>query len=205
MCNTSRMPRITRKRRTTKQKSKTVPRIRKDFDALHSFLRTPRSETEVRRKFKELFGKGKLSKDQVAAMLKMPAQRGGMAPLDYAMGSPDAALSAVPYVQRGFGFANMNSLTEGSPKEYLGSTPQMGGKRNKAQTKKQKRNQRGGGIASFAASVGAQPFLMSAPPTIFQAAAHNATGQVGLPSPQAWINPLSIQPPTYIQGGNILK
>ena len=201
MCNTSRMPRITRKRRTNKQKSKTVPRIRKDFDALHSFLRTPRSEAEVRRKFKELFGKGKLTKDQVASMLKMPAQRGGMAPLDYAMGSPDASLSAVPYVQRGFGFANMNSLTEGSPKEYLGSTPQMGGKRGKTH----KRKQRGGGVASFAASVGAQPFLMSAPPTIFQAAAHTATGQTGLPSSQAWINPLSIQPPAYIQGGNLLK
>jgi hypothetical protein len=153
----------------------------------------------VRKKFKELFGKGKLSKDQIARMLKMPAQRGGMAPLDYALGSPDTALSAVPYVQRGFGFANMNSLTEGSPKEYLGSTPQMGGKR------KGTRRQRGGGVASFAASVGAQPFLMSAPPTILQAAAYNATGQTGLPSSQAWINPLSIQPPTYIQGANILK
>lgn len=205
MCNTSRMPRITRKRRTTKQKSKTVPSIRRGFDTFHAFLRTPRSEAEVKKKFKELFGKGKLTKDQVANLLKMSAQRGGMAPLEYAMGSPDTALSAVPYVQRGFGFANMNSLTEGSPKEYLGSTPQMGGKRGKTQKQKQKRNQRGGGVASFAASVGAQPFLMSAPPTIFQAAAHTATGQTGLPSPQAWINPLSIQPPTYIQGGNILK
>jgi len=195
------MPRITRKRRVTKQKSKTVPSIRKAFDSFHAFLRTPRSEAEVKKKFKELFGKGKLTKDQVANLMKMPAQRGGMAPLDYALGSPDTALSAVPYVQRGFGFANMNSLTEGSPKEYLGSPPQMGGKRAKTRSRRQK----GGGIADFAASVGAQPFLMSAPPTIFQAAAHNATGQIGLPSSHAEINPLSIHHPTYIQGGNILK
>ena len=199
MCNTSRMPRITRKRRTTKQKAKTVPSIRKAFDSFHAFLRTPRSEPEVKKKFKELFGKGKLTKDQIANLLKVPAQRGGMAPVEYAMGSPDTALSAVPYVQRGFGFANMNSLTEGSPKEYLGSSPQMGGKR------KTKSKQRGGGIASFAASVGAQPFLMSAPPTILQAAAYTATGRTGLASPDPSINPMSFPAPTYIQGGNILK
>lgn len=204
MCDTCRMPRITRKRRVTNQKSKTVPTIRKAFDSFHSFLRTPRSEADVRRKFKELFGKGKLTKDQIANLLKMPAQKGGMAPLDYSVGPPDARLSTVPYVQRGFGFANESSLTAYNPKEYLGSTPQIGGKRRGTQ----KRRQRGGGIggiADFAASVGAQPFLMSAPPTILQAAAHNSTGQGGLPSSQPWINPLSIHPPTYIQGANILK
>jgi hypothetical protein len=201
MCNTCRMPRITRKRKVTQKKSKTVPSIRKAFDSFHSFLRTPRSEADVKKKFKELFGKGKLTKDQVANLLKMPPQKGGMAPLDYSTGPPDARLPTVPYVQRGFGFANQSSLTAYNPKEYLGSTPQMGGKRRGTQ----KRRQRGGGIADFAASVGAQPFLMSAPPTIFQAAAHTATGQIGLPSSQPSINPLSIHPPTYIQGANILK
>lgn len=199
------MPRITRKKakRSTSIKQKTVPSIRKEFDAFHAFLRAkPRSEAEVRGKFKELFGKGKnLSKDHVASLLKIPQQKGGMAPLDYTMGSPDARLSALPYVQRGFGFANMNSLTEGGPKEYLGMTPQMGG----SKTKRASRNkQRGGGVADFAASVGAQPFLSSAPLTILQAGARLATGQLGLPSPHAEINPLSIQPVTYVQGAKLV-
>jgi hypothetical protein len=191
------MPRITRKRSATKQKTKSVPTIRRAFDAFHAYLRSPRSEAEVRKKFKELFGKGKLTKDQIANLLKMPAQRGGMAPVDYALGSPDAKLSALPYVQRGFGFANMNSLTEGSPKEYLASTPQMGGKRGT-------RRQRGGGIADFAASVNAQPFLSSAPLTALQAGARLATGQIGLPSSHAEINPLSISPPVFIQGAKLV-
>lgn len=197
MFNVSRMPRITRKR-TAHAAKKTVPSIRKGFDAFHAFLRTPRSDSEILKKFKEIFGK-RLSKDQLLHLLKMKVpmtQKGGMAPLDYSMGSPDKALSAVPYVQRGFGFANMNSLTEPNPKEYLGSTPQMGGKRRK-QTQKR---QRGGGVADFAASVGAQPFLFSAPPTILQGAARIATGQVGLNSPHPEINPMSIQPPSYIHG-----
>ena len=122
--------------------------------------------------------------------------------MDYALGSPDATRSTLPYIQRGFGFANVNSLTEGSPKEYLGSTPQMGGKRsekrgsvsNKRLDKRMTRSkkQRGGSLADFAAAVGAQPFLMSAPPTMFQAAARISTGQVGLPAPQPEINNLSI-------------
>lgn len=208
MCNTSRMPRVTRKR-STSVKHKAVPSIRRDFDAFHAFLRVkPRSEVEVRSKFKELFGKGqKLSKDHVASLLKMPQQKqkGGMAPLDYMMGSPDARLSALPYVQRGFGFANMNSLTEGGPKEYLGMTPQMGGFKNKAsRSKKTRSRQRGGGVADFAASVSAQPFLSSSPLTILQAGARLATGQIGLASPRAEINPLSIQPATYVQGAKLV-
>jgi hypothetical protein len=195
------MPRITRKRRNTpKQKSKSVPSIRRAFDAFHAFLRTPRSEADVRKKFKELFGKGKLTKDQIANLQKMPAQRGGMAPLDYAMGSRDTPLSALPYVQRGFGFANMSSLVEGSPKEYLGSTNQMGGKRNKTRSKRQS----GGGIADFAASVHAQPFFSSVPLSSLQAAARLSTGQIGLPSSRAEINHLSVTPPTFIQGGRFV-
>jgi hypothetical protein len=205
MYNTSRMPRITRKKakRSTSIKQKTVPTIRRDFDAFHAFLRTPRSEVEVRNKFKELFGKGKkLSRDHVATLLKMPTQKGGMAPLDYTLGSPDVRLSALPYVQRGFGFANMNSLTEGGAKEYLGMTPQMGG--GGGGKRKSRTKQRGGGVADFAASVSAQPFLSSAPMTILQAGARLATGQVGLPSPHAEVNSLSIQPATYIQAAKLV-
>lgn len=201
MCNTSRMPRVTKKkvRSITNQKTKTVPSIRKGFDAFHAYLRSPRSDSEIAKKFKELFGK-KLSKQQVANVLamKMP-QRGGMAPLDYSMGSPDARLSAVPYVQRGFGFANVNSLTEGSPKEYLGSAPQMGGKRST-------RKQRGGGgnLADTAAAFGAQPFGMGAPPSIAQAASYNSTGGNLLPSPNATINPISIRPPVFVHGAKLV-
>jgi hypothetical protein len=128
-----------------------------------------------------------------------------MAPLDYSMGSPDKALSAVPYVQRGFGFANMSSLTAPNPKEYLGSTEQMGGKRRQKQRQRQtQKRQRGGGIADFAASVTAQPFLFSAPPTMLQAGARIATGQIGLASPHAEINPLSIHPPNFVQGARMV-
>jgi hypothetical protein len=195
MYNHSRMVRVTRKAKTAK---KTIPSIRKGLESFHAFLRTPRTDKELQKKFKELFGKP-LSKKHLQSVLAMkPApQRGGMAPLDYTMGSPDARLSAVPYVQRGWGFANMNSLVEGSPKEYLGSTPQMGGRRTRSR-------QRGGGIADFAASVTAQPFLSSAPMTSLQAAARLSTGQGGLPSPLAEINPLSIHPPTFIHGGKMV-
>jgi hypothetical protein len=199
------MPRITRKKakRSTSTTQKAIPSIRRDFDAFHAFLRVkPRSEAEVRTKFKELFGKGKkLSRDHVATLLKMPPQKGGMAPLDYTMGSPDARLSALPYVQRGFGFANMNSLTEGGAKEYLGMTPQMGGG---SKSKSRSRRQRGGGVADFAASVSAQPFLSSAPLTILQAGARLATGQIGLPSSHPEINHLSVQPATYVQGAKLV-
>ena len=195
MYNHSRMVRVTRKAKTHK---KAIPSIRKGLETFHAFLRTPRTDKEIQKKFKDLFGKP-LSKKHLQSVLTMKAapQRGGMAPLDYTMGSPDARLSAVPYVQRGWGFANMNSLTEGSPKEYLGSTPQMGGRRTRSR-------QRGGGIADFAASVTAQPFLSSAPMTILQSAARLSTGQVGLPSPLAEINPISIQPPPFIHGAKMV-
>lgn len=193
------MPRITRRTKHGSKSKKTVPTIRKAFDAFHAFLRTSRTESEIQKKFKELFGK-RMSKDHLANVLKMKVpQRGGMAPLDYVMQTPDKALSAVPYVQRGFGFANVSSLTEGSPKEYLGSTQQMGGKRSKTRSK-----QKGGGIADFAASVGAQPFLSSAPLTMLQAGARLATGQLGLASPHPEINPMSIQPPSFIHGGKLV-
>lgn len=195
------MPRITRKRSTAKAAKKTIPSIRKGIDSFYAFLRTSRSESDIAKKFKEIFGK-RLSKDQLLRLLSMKVpQKGGMAPLDYSLGSPDKALSAVPYVQRGFGFANMNSLTEPNPKEYLGSTPQMGGKRGmQRQRQTLKRRQRGGGVADFAAAVGAQPFFSSAPLTILQAGARLATGQVGLPSSHPEINPMSIHPPNFIHG-----
>jgi hypothetical protein len=205
------MPRITK--RKVKPSKKSVPTIRKAFDAFHSFLAAPRSEAEIQKKFKELFGK-RMSKEHLAHVLSMKIpQRGGMAPLDYVMESPDKALSALPYVDRGFGFANMNSLTEPNPKEYLGSTqqvgpqmgPQMGGRKGKRNTVKGKRNgQKGGGIADMFASIPTQYFSASAPPSIMQAAARLNTGQIGLPSSLPEINPMSIRPQTFIQGAKLV-
>jgi len=185
------MPRVTKKipKHATKHtKQSTVPNIRRDLELFYTFLRTDRTDAQIKKKFQEIFGM-KLS-DKRALELKKgqshaqpKTQKGGMAPLDYSMGSPDKSLSAVPYLQRGFGFANMNSLQELSPKEYLGSTPQMGGKRKT-------RRQKGGGVADFAASVLAQPFLSSAPMTGLQSAAHLASGQGGLASPLPEVNPI---------------
>jgi hypothetical protein len=190
------MPRITRKK--TVRIGKVVSSIRKDIESFHKYLLAPRSDAQVKKRFKDIFG-GSLSEKRIKDLLAISPQRGGMAPIDHTISAPDVPLSAVPYVQRGFGFANIDSLTEGSPKEYLGSTPQMGGKRSepKRGEKRDKRmtrtkKQRGGSLANFAAAVGAQPFLMSAPPTMFQAAARISTGQVGLPAPQPEINNLSI-------------
>jgi hypothetical protein len=183
------MPRITRKK--TVRIGKVVSSIRKDIESFHKYLLAPRSDAQVKKRFKDIFG-GSLSEKRIKDLLAISPQRGGMAPIDHTTSSPDATLSAVPYVQRGFGFANIDSLTEGSPKEYLGSTPQMGGKKSKTRSKTRSKKQRGGSIADFAAAVGAQPFLMSAPPTMFQAAARISTGQVGLPAPQPEINNLSI-------------
>ncbi len=182
---------------------KHVSSIRRDLESFHAFLRLPRTDAQVKKRFKDLFGKT-LSEKRVSDLLKITPQRGGMAPIDYTLGSPSVPLSAVPYIQRGFGFANIDSIAEGSPKEYLGSTPQMGGKRakgNKNITRTKAKGQSGGGIADFAASVTAQPFLMSAPPTILQAAARMTTGQIGLPAPQPEINPLNISPPVTINSG----
>ena len=183
------MPRITRKK--TVRIGKVVSSIRKDIESFHKYLLAPRSDAQVKKRFKDIFG-GSLSEKRIKDLLAISPQRGGMAPIDHTTSSPDATLSAVPYVQRGFGFANIDSLTEGSPKEYLGSTLQMGGKKSKTRSKTRSKKQRGGSIADFAAAVGAQPFLMSAPPTMFQAAARISTGQVGLPAPQPEINNLSI-------------
>ena len=196
------MPRVTRKK-TVHVQGKHVSSIRKDIEAFHAFLRLPRTDVQVKKRFKDIFGKT-LSEKRVGELLKVSPQKGGMAPIDYMMGAPDVARTAVPYIQRGFGFANIDSIAEGSPKEYLGSTPQMGGRRNKTikgKSKGKAKAQSGGGIADFAASVGAQPFLMSAPPTIFQAAARMSTGQVGLPAPQPEINPLNISPQVTINSG----
>jgi hypothetical protein len=195
------MPRITRKK--TVRIGKVVSSIRKDIESFHKYLLAPRSDAQVKKRFKDIFG-GSLSEKRIKDLLAISPQRGGMGPIDHMMAPPDVPLSAVPYVQRGFGFANIDSLTEGSPKEYLGSTPQMGGKRSEPKRSEPKRSekrdkrmtrtkkQRGGSLANFAAAVGAQPFLMSAPPTMFQAAARISTGQVGLPAPQPEINNLSI-------------
>jgi len=189
------MPRITRKK--TVRIGKVVSSIRKDIESFHKYLLAPRSDAQVKKRFKDIFG-GSLSEKRIKDLLAISPQRGGMAPMDYTISAPDVPLSAVPYVQRGFGFANIDSLTEGSPKEYLGSTPQMGGKRGSVSNKRldkritRSKKQRGGSLANFAAAVGAQPFLMSAPPTMFQAAARISTGQVGLPAPQPEINNLSI-------------
>ena len=183
-----RMPRVTRKR-SQKEKGKHVPAIRKDIESFHAFLRAPRTDVQVKKRFKELFGTA-LSNARVDALLKMRPQKGGMAPLDYQLRSPEVHMSTVPYVQRGFGFANIDT-TGLSPKEYLGSTPQMGGKR-KIQKTHNKQRQRGGGIADFAASFSAQPFLSSAPLTTLQAGARLATGQVGLPSSLPEINTIRV-------------
>jgi hypothetical protein len=196
------MPRITRR----KKLERTIPSIRKGIDAFYAFIRTPRPESEILSKFKALFGKS-LSKKNLHDMLKkMPpkAQRGGMAPLGYSMGPPDKALTALPYVQRGFGFANMDSAGL-SPKEYLGSTRQMGGtKRLSRQGQKTRQRQRGGGVADFAAAFSAQPFLSSAPMTILQAGARAATGQIGLNSPHPEINPLRIEPAASIHTARLV-
>jgi len=182
------MPRVTKKiakhTKDPKAKGKTVPSIRRDLEAFHAFLRTPHTDAQVKKRFRELFGT-KLSDKRANELIK--PQRGGMAPLDYALGSPDKTLSTLPYIQRGFGFANIDSIQEGSPKEYLGSTPQMGGRR------KTRQRQRGGGIADFAASVAAQPFLFSSPPTILQSAARLATGQAGLTSPDPTVNIIGLK------------
>ena len=189
-----RMPRVTRKRslkekEKEKEKGKHVSAIRKDIESFHAFLKASRTDVQVKKRFKELFGTA-LSDKRVDALLKMRPQKGGMAPLDYQLRSPEVHMSTVPYVQRGFGFANMDT-TGLSPKEYLGSTPQMGGKRKIQKTEKRQR-QRGGGIADFAASFSAQPFLSSAPLTTLQAGARLATGQVGLPSSLPEINTIRV-------------
>jgi hypothetical protein len=176
------MPKLTRKVR----KGHSFPAIRKKLDHIRETAMKKPDVEEFCKEWKKMFGKPipkKLAKEYIDIL---HTQRGGFAPVGYEMRLPSGTTSTVPYVQSGFGFANIDSVAEGGPKEYLGSsavppdaTNLVGGKRGKTR-KGQSKGQKGG----------FQPFGASIPVTNAQALALNVIGRGTLSSPLPEVNKL---------------
>jgi hypothetical protein len=186
------MPKLTRKV-GNKTKGQPFPPIKRKLDALRKKVSENPSVDDFCKLWKELFGSSlnkKLAKEYIEIVNKsQPTQKGGNAPLSYEMRLPSGDIHTVPYVQSGFGFANINSVSAGGPKEYLGTSavpadftnefkPMAGGSKKKRMTRSKKR-QSGGSVFN---SIPGQPFSMSSPPTSAQVFANIAQGRIGIPN-----------------------
>ena len=181
------MPKFTRKA----EKGHSFPMIRRKLDHVRASAMKKPTPKEFSRLWKKMFGKPlseKMSKEYLDILHKVPnaydtntekevkGQKGGAyaplgAPVGYDMRFPQMATTSVPYLTGGFGFANINSLTEGSPKEYLGTSAVPPDTTNKVGGGKRKTRKQAGG---------SQPFGASIPATIPQAFAMTLVGR-GLP------------------------
>jgi len=181
------MPIYTRKAKKEKEhgsKGHSFPEIRKKLDVVRAKALQKTTPEDFCKLWKKMFGKTLpkgLAKEYLDIVRK--PQAGGSAPVGYEMRLPDVQTSTVPYVQSGFGFANMDSLTEGGPKDYLSSsrvpadaTNLVGGAKHKS---KKTRKQRGGS---------GQPFGASIPITNAQALAMNLLGRGTATSPLPEVN-----------------
>jgi hypothetical protein len=186
------MPIYTRKAKKEKQhgsKGHSFPEIRKKLDVVRAKALQKTTPEDFCKVWKKMFGKTlpkALAKEYLDIVRKPQAggsYGGNGAPVGYEMRLPDVQTSSVPYVQSGFGFANMDSLTAGGPKDYLSSSPVppnatnlVGGAKH---TPKKTRKQRGGS---------GQPFGASIPITNAQALAMNLLGRGTPTSPLPEVN-----------------
>jgi hypothetical protein len=160
------------------------PEIRKKLDVIRAKALEKTTPEDFCKVWKKMFGKPlpkSLAKEYLDIVRK--PQAGGSAPVGYEMRLPDVQTSTVPYVQSGFGFANIDSVAAGGPKEYLGSSPVppnatnlVGGAKK---TRKQRQKQKGGS---------GQPFGASIPITNAQALAMNLLGRGTPTSPLPEVN-----------------
>ena len=178
------MPKYTRKQ----GKGHSFPMIRKKLDHVRQSAMKKPTTKEFCAVWKKMFGKPlpeKMAKEYLDILHKVPSQSGGAygsggAPVGYEMRLPEGQINTVPYVSSGFGFANMNSLTEGSPKEYLATSAVPPDATNKVGGGKKRKTRKQEG--------GSQPFGASIPATISQAFAMTTIGR-GLPhSPLPEVN-----------------
>jgi hypothetical protein len=166
-------------------KGHSFPEIRKKLDVIRAKALEKTSPEDFSKLWKKMFGKPlpkSLAKEYLDIVRK--PQAGGSAPVGYEMRMPDVQTFTVPYVQSGFGFANIDSVAAGGPKEYLGSSPVppnatnlVGGAKK---TRKQKKQKGGSG----------QPFGASIPVTNAQAFAMNLLGRGTPTSPLPEVNRL---------------
>lgn len=205
-----------------KEKSKvmTIPQLRKAFEHMEKF----RDLETFRKEWKKTFGK-EVSKEAAEDYLKFVKasgsgkQSGGSsplagAPLDYTTRpGTDLPYGSYPqYISGGFGFANMDSLSQQCGKEtqlwpgvpassVTGSNEFMkGGKRNKT------RKQKGGSFPSLGTAFSEflqRPFGMSSPPSAAQDLQMLAKGVNTLPSPRPEVNNLPFTQPPTIYNANI--
>jgi len=183
------MPIYTRKAKGHASKGHSFPEIRKKLDVIRAKALEKTTPEEFSKVWKKMFGKPlpkTLAKEYLDIVRK--PQAGGSAPVGYEMRMPDVQTFTVPYVQSGFGFANIDSVAAGGPKEYLGSsavppnaTNLVGGAGGAKKTRKHKQKQKGGS---------GQPFGASIPVTNAQAFAMNLLGRGTPTSPLPEVNRL---------------
>jgi hypothetical protein len=199
------MVRKTRKAAQKKETGMTVPELRRAFERIDTFVARNGSNVEAfRKEWKKTFGKD-VSANSAKEYLEFVSskkskktknnQTGGMAPLDYDLraGADIPYGSFLPYVSKGFGFANMDSIAAVCGKEDITPVPPAGpsglgsnevkfggGKKNR--TRKSKK-QRGGGVLNNVAELFQRPFLMNSPPTTLQHSQMDVKGYNGFPSP----------------------
>ena len=220
------MVRKTRKINKTIPKSTggmTVPQLRKSFEHIESYAKK-HDISAFRKEWKKTFGKPiseHAAKDYISFLKSNDSQSGGGtplagAPLDYTLragADPSTAAHVPPYVQSGFGFANMDSFRLMSGKEDIspripadmGSRLVGGGKKRKT-IKKLK--QKGGAFPSLSTAVSemmSRPFAMSSPPSsgnIITMAAKAHTDDITSPRPEINNLPLTQSPSIYSATAN---
>lgn len=201
---------MVRKTRNAKSgKGMTIPKLRKAFESLDSFLQkrihSPTIESDFRKEWKKLFGKPvseTAAKEYIRFMKANKVQKGGAAPIDWTLRPPEPLnLNIPPYVSSGFGFANIPSFMptqcgkESIPNTIpaslgLNSFPKAivgGGKKTRKQ-----RKQKGGALPSIMTAVSEmfqRPVQMDSPPSRAQDFQMNFKG-VPLSNPNPVSNPL---------------
>jgi len=215
-------------RKNGKGKSMTVSKLRKSMEHIDSYVRSKvgkLSDSDMLKAFqkewKKCFGKNvdaTKAREYLALVAKGPkGQKGGAvlvgAPLHYEMAPGGGGPSVPPYVSDGFGFANMDSLSAGGPKDYLNNVTvpagmgsnkvsQEGGRRSKGRRTRNKK-QRGGALfpslSTAAAEFFNRPFGTNgthsavpalAPTTSLQDVTMLVKGHNQFSSPLPEINPL---------------
>lgn len=214
------MVRKTRKINKTIPKSTggmTVPQLRKSFEHIESYAKK-HDISAFRKEWKKTFGKPiseHAAKDYISFLKSNDSQSGGGtplagAPLDYTLragADPSTAAHVPPYVQSGFGFANMDSFRMMSGKEDIspripadmGSNAVGGGKRK---TRKFKKSQKGGAFPSVSTAVAemmSRPLAMNSPPHVGNDLIMASKAHAGdLSSPRPEVNPLNFTSPPSV-------
>jgi hypothetical protein len=157
----------------------TIPALRHAIQRINTIIRSRLTKLSVaeavpalQKEWKKVFGK-EISKSVASDYLKYMSSKGSMkggggqqmadgAPITYTMGQPVGAHepSVVPYVNQGFGFANMDSITEScgtvdttpTVPASIGSGGLLMGGSRKNKTRKQKKQEGGFSLGTNAVS-----------------------------------------------------